>query len=146
MRESTNFKTKQHLAFTLQNFLYKFFPIERRAIFGFWAVQTLKLRRNTCSPVFDSSLALNSHQQNLKGWPSQTCELQPFCFQNVPIWQRLLANQLGGFEYNFRCLKWFFRKLPRKLRSAFFLKLRFLKIPLLVTWLKCLPQIEIFST
>ena len=27
-----------------------------------------------------------------------------------------------GFEYNFRYLpvKWFFRKLPRKLRSAFF--------------------------
>ena len=26
-----------------------------------------------------------------------------------------------GFEYNFRCLKWFFRKLLGKLRSAFFL-------------------------
>ena len=55
------------------------------------------------------------------------------------IWQRLLANQLGRFEQNFRCLKWFFRKVPRKLQSAFFLKLRFLKIRLLVTWLKCLP-------
>ena len=48
------------------------------------------------------------------------------------------ANQHGGFEYNFRCLKRFFRKVRRKLRSAFFLKLRFLKIRFLVTWLKCL--------
>ena len=61
---------------------------------------------------------------------------QSFVFQKVPIWQRPPANQLGEFEYNFRCLKWFFRKLPRKLRSAFFLKLRFLKIRLLLTWLK----------
>ena len=43
-----------------------------------------------------------------------------------------------GFEYNFRCLKRFFRKVRRKLRSAFFLKLRFFKIRLLVTWLKYL--------
>ena len=57
----------------------------------------------------------------------------------MPIWQRLLANQLGRFEYNFRCLKRFFRKVPRKLQSAFFRKLFFLKIRLLVTWLKC-PQ------
>ena len=70
--------------------------------------------------------------------PSQKCELQSFVFQKVPIWQRPLANQLGGFEYNFRCLKRFFRKVRRKLRSAFFLKLRILKIRLLVTWLKCL--------
>ena len=37
----------------------------------------------------------------------------------------------------------FFIKLPRKLRSAFPLKLRFLEIRLLVTWLKW--QLEIFS-
>ena len=81
-----------------------------------------------------------STYQNLTGWPSQKCELQSFVFQKVPIWQRLLANQLGGFEYNFRCLKRFFRKVPQKLRSAFFLKLSFLKIRLLVTWLKCLIE------
>ena len=34
------------------------------------------------------------------------------------IWERPLANQLGGIEYNFRCLKWFFSKLPRKLWSV----------------------------
>ena len=56
------------------------------------------------------------------------------------MWQQPLANQLGGFEYNFRCLKRFFRKVRRKLRSAFSLKLRFLKIRLLVTWLKCLSR------
>ena len=42
---------------------------------------------------------------------------------------------LGDMCYNFRCRK---RKVLRKFRSAFFLKLRFLKIRLLVTWLKCL--------
>ena len=72
----------------------------------------------------------------LKGWPSKKCELQFFVFQKVPIWQRPLANQLGGIEYNFRSLKRFFRKVRRKLRSAFSLKLRFLKIRLLDTWLK----------
>ena len=29
-----------------------------------------------------------------------------------------MANQLGGIEYNFRCLKWFFSKLPRRLWSV----------------------------
>ena len=76
--------------------------------------------------------------QNLKCWPPKKCELQSFVFQKVPIWQRLLANQLGGIEYNFSCLKRLFRKVRRKLRSAFSLKSRFLKIRLLVTLLKCL--------
>ena len=76
--------------------------------------------------------------QNLKGRPSQKYEPHSFVFQKVPIWQRHLANQLGGFESNFRCLKQFFRKVRRKLQSAFFLKLRFFKIRLLVTWLKYL--------
>ena len=70
--------------------------------------------------------------------PAQKCELQPFLFQKVPMWYRLLVSQLGGSEYNSRYLKSFFKKLPRKLRSAFLLKLIFLKIRLLVTWPKCL--------
>ena len=56
--------------------------------------------------------------KNLKCWLSQKCELQSSVFQKVSIWKRLLANQLGKFEYTFRCLKRFFRKVPRKLRSA----------------------------
>ena len=44
----------------------------------------------------------------------------------------------GDLSYNFRCLKRFFRKVLQKLGSIFFLKLRFLKIQLLVMWLKCL--------
>ena len=56
----------------------------------------------------------------------------------MPIWQRLLANQLGGFEYNSRCLKWFFRKVPRKLPSAFFSSIKIWENTTLVTWLKCL--------
>ena len=34
----------------------------------------------------------------------------------MPIQQLLLANQLGKFEYNFRCRKWFFGRLPRKIK------------------------------
>ena len=49
-------------------------------MFGFWAGQGLKLRKNTCFCRFKSSLAVNVHVQNLKGWPSQKCELQ-----KVPI-------------------------------------------------------------
>ena len=100
--------------------------------------QGLKLWRNTCFCQFKPSLALNFDVPNLKGWPFQKYELQSFVFQNVPIWQRHVANQLGVFEYNFRCLKRFLRKVPRKLWLTFFLELRFLIIRLLVTWLKCL--------
>ena len=109
-------------------------------MFGFWAGQGLTLRRNTCFRWFKYFWWWHSTNQNLKSWSSQKYELQSFAFQNVPIWKQPLANQLGGFESNFRCLKRFLRKVRRKLRSAFFLKLRFLKIRLLVTWLKCLLQ------
>ena len=68
----------------------------------------------------------------------QKYELQPFVFQKTPVRQRLLTNNPGVFEHSLRFLKWFWSKLPRKLWSAFLLKLRFLKIPLLLTWLKCL--------
>ena len=43
-------------------------------------------------------------------------------------------------EFNFRCLKWFFRKLPWKVRPAFLIKLRFLKLWLSVTRRKYLVQ------
>ena len=85
------------------------------------------------------------HYQYLKGWLPQKCELESFVFQKVLIWQQLLANQLRGIEYNFRCLKRFFRKVRRELRSAFFFKLRFLKVRLLVTWLKCLLNNHLHS-
>ena len=63
-----------------------------------------------------------STYQNLKGWLSQKGKLKSFVFQKVRIWQPFLDNQLGGCEYNFRCLKWFFIQLPRMLRSAFLSK------------------------
>ena len=66
-----------------------------------------------------------------------------FCLSKGALWQQLLANQLGRFEYNFRCLKRIFRKVLQKLRSAFFLKFRFLKMQLLVTQLKCLSKFDI---
>ena len=107
-------------------------------MFGLWAGQGLKSRRNTFFVELSLLWWWNSTYQNLKGWPFQKCELQSFAFQKKPILQRPQVNQLGGFEYNLRCLKRFFRKVLRKLWSASFLKLRFLKIRLLVTWLKCL--------
>ena len=55
-------------------------------------------------------------KQNLKDWLTQEWKLQSFVFQKVPIQQLLLANQLGEFEYNFRCRKWFFGRLPRKIK------------------------------
>ena len=87
-------------------------------ILGFWADQGLKFSRKTCFCGFKSSLAVNSYVAKPESWPFQKCELKLFVFQKALIWQRLLANQLGRFEYNFSCLKWFFSKLPRKLRSA----------------------------
>ena len=65
----------------------------------------------------------------------QKYELQPFVFQKTLVRQRLLTNNPGVFEHSLRFLKWFWSKLPRKLWSAFLLKLR---LPLLLNWLKCL--------
>ena len=76
--------------------------------------------------------------QDMKVWISQKCDLQSFVFQQVPIWQGLLAIQLGGFEYSFRCLKWFTGNCRESCDRIFFLKLRSLKVWLLVTWLKFL--------
>ena len=107
-------------------------------LFGFWAAQSLKLSRNTCFRGFPSSLTMNSHKAKLERLALSKMPTLAFCVSKALIWQRILANQLGEFEYNFRCLKWFFNKLPQKLRSAFLLKLRILKIRLLVTRLKYL--------
>ena len=81
---------------------------------------------------------MNSTQKNLNCWPFQKCELHFFVFQKVPIWQGLLAYQLWAFECNLRCLRWFTSQFPERLRSAFPLKFRLLKIRLLFAWLKCL--------
>ena len=115
-----------------------FFPEKKHQVFGFWTGQSLKLRRNSCFCGLKSSFPVNFQYQKLKGLPLQKWEVQSFAFQKGPVWQRFLANQLGGLEYNIRCLKWFSRKLPLKLRTNFFLQLRSLKIQLLFTWLKCL--------
>ena len=69
------------------------------------------------------------------------------CFQKLPKWQQLLANQLSGFGHNCRCLKWFSNNLPGMLQTDLLLKLRFLKIRLLVTRQKCLlKQFGFFRT
>ena len=78
--------------------------------------------------------------QNLKDQPCKKYELQTFVFQKVLIRQRL-----GAFEYGLRCMKWFSRKLLQKLLLAFLFKLRYLKIWLLVTWLRFLLQNQLKS-
>ena len=65
-------------------------------MFRFWAGQDLELRKNNIFCGFKSSLAVNLHVP--KPELSQKC-LKSFVFQKVPIWQRLLANQLRGFEF-----------------------------------------------
>ena len=98
------------------------------------------MRRNTCFHRFKSSLAVKFHVPKPERLALSKMPLQSFVFQKVLISQRPLANQLGGFQYNFRCLKRFFRKMRRKLRLTFVFKLRFVKIRLLITWLKCLVR------
>ena len=50
-----------------------------------------------------------------------------FCLSRDAYMATTSGQSAWAFEYNFRCLKWFFRKLPQNLWSAFFLKFRFLK-------------------
>ena len=119
-RKGPVFKPKAPSFHTTEFSYLNYFPQKIDHIFGFWTSQNLKLRRNTCLCRFKSSLAVKFHYQYLKGWLPQKCELESFVFQKVLIRQRLLANQLRGIEYNFRCLKRFFRKVRRELRSAFF--------------------------
>ena len=136
-RKSTDFKSNA-LSFYTTDFSYlNIFPQKIDQIFGFWAGQSLKAE----IPAFvDISLCSwrTRTQQILKCWSFQKCEHQPFVFRKVPIWQRLRANQLGGFEYNFRCLELFSSNLTRNLRSSFLLKLPILKVRLLLTSLRCL--------
>ena len=133
MRKKIIFKPK---VLTYRIFLYKLFPIKNRPNLWFLDGQSLKLCRNTCFRGF--SFFLGGELPRSKTW--KVCPLKSvnFVFQKVPIWQQFLANPLRGFEYNFRCMKYFYSKLPLKLRSGFLLKLSFSKIRLLVTWLNCL--------
>ena len=96
-------------------------------MFGFWVGQGLKLWRNTCFCPFNSSLVLNFHVPKpeklalSKMWTSIICLLKGAHMTMTP------GQSAWGFEYNFRCLKQFFRKVPKKLRSAFFLNWDFWK-------------------
>ena len=110
-----------------------FFPQKIDQISGIWAGQGLKLRRNTSFCRFKSSLAVNFHVPKPEMSVFSKMSTSIFCLSKGAHMTTLLANQLGQFEYSFRCLKRFFRKMARKLRSPFFHKLRFLKTRLLVT-------------
>ena len=104
--------------------------------------QGLKLRRNTCFCWFKSSLAVKFHVPKpermalSKRWTSIS-RLSKGAHMTTT------SSQSAWGIYNFRRLKRFFRKVRRNLWSAFFFKLRFLKIRLLVTWLKCLIERKI---
>ena len=108
-------------------------------MFGFWVCQGLTLRR---IPVFVNLSLLwrwTSTYKNLKGWLSQKCvNFSLFSFKKCLYHNDFWSIGLGDLNIILRCMKRFFRKVPRKLQWVFFLKLRFLKIRLLVTWLECL--------
>ena len=113
--------------------------IKTDQMFGFWVIQSFKSCRNTCFCGVTFSLVVKSQVAKpeilvlSKTWTSTYCLLK-----DANLLKRLLANQLGGFEYNFKCLKSFTSRLPRRFWSTFLLVLRLLKISLSVRWLKCL--------
>ena len=94
----TIFKQKAPSFHTTEFSYLNYFPQKIDQIFGFSVSQGLKLRRNTCLCRFKSSLMVHSTYQNLKGWPSQKCELQSFVFQKVAISKPALANSLGDLN------------------------------------------------
>ena len=55
------FKPKAPSFYTIEFSSINFFLEKIGQIFDFWAVQSLKLRRNTCFCGFKSSLVVNSH-------------------------------------------------------------------------------------
>ena len=55
------FKPKAPSFCTTEFYYINFFPENIDKIFGFWAGQTLKLRRNTCFRGIKSSLVVNFH-------------------------------------------------------------------------------------
>ena len=112
------FKPKSPSFHTTEFSYINIFSWKTDQIFNLWVDQSLKLRRNTCLRGFKSSLVFQiTKPERLalsKNWTSI------FCLSKGTQCQQVLANPLEGFEYYFRCLKWFFKKLPRKLQSAFF--------------------------
>ena len=91
------FKPKT-LSFYTTDFSYiTIFPKKIDKIFGFWVDQSLKVSRNTYFRGFKSSLAVNSHVAKPGRLALSKMRTSTFCFQKMPIWQRLLANQLRWF-------------------------------------------------
>ena len=107
-------------------------------MFAFWAGQSLKLSRNTCFRGFKSSLAVNSRVA--KTWKVGILKIVKF---------RLLSFKRRSYDNYFWPINlgdlikilgaW------NVLSSAFLLKKRFLKIQLLVAWLKCLLILLIYT-
>ena len=95
--------------------------------FVFYKSQNLKLSRCTCFRGFKSSLVLNSHVA--KPERLALSEMWTSSFRTNDIDLRL--NSLVDLNIILGACTW-------NLRPVFLFKLRFLKIDLLVTWLKCL--------
>ena len=126
------FKSKA-LSFCATNFSYiNTLPSKIEQTFGFLVVQSIELSRNTCFRRFKFFFVVNFHVAKTERLALSKMWTSTFCSQ------RLLVNQLVAFEYNFRCLNLFPSKLAPKLRSVFLCKLRFLKIQLFFTRMKCL--------
>ena len=137
-REILTFKPEGRSFYTKEVSYINFFPKQIDQTFGLWAGQSLKLRRNTCFRGFKFSLPVNYHAAKAERLALSKMWTSIFCLSK-PVHMTTTSGQSPcGIEYNFRYLKWFFSKLPHKSQLVFLLKLWFLKIRLLVTWLKCL--------
>ena len=89
---------------------------------GLWVGQSLKLNRKTCFHGSKSFLVVNSHIAKPDRLILSKMLTSTFYLSKGDR-MTTLANQLAAFEYNFRCLEWFFSKMSGKLSLAFLLKL-----------------------
>ena len=102
----TIFKTKVPSFHTTEFSYLNYFPQKIDQIFGFWANQGLKSRRNTCFGQIKCSLAVKFHVQKPETLALSKMLTSIFhVSKSAHMTTRPLANQLGRFEYNFRCLK-----------------------------------------
>ena len=76
---------------------------------------------------FNSSLALDFHVPRPEKLALSKMGTSIICLLKGPHMTTTPGQSAWGFEYNFRCFKQFFRKVPQKLRSAFFLNWDFWK-------------------
>ena len=76
----------------------------------------------------------------------QKCEVQPFVFPRVPIWQRLLTISFGDLNINLGAWNGFSANCRESCDRLFFLNYNFLKYGFWsVTWLRCLMEVMMIN-